>query len=295
VLVAKRKYDIRCPEKLYLRHKRRIYKPNCEKVHSLTDAVNYACKGGSYDTNMADVENGVLLSSLQMMLRDADEHGIQEAMVRYFDREPNKAVGGKSVQSIMSTLQKVQELKRDGKRGSGVTPKSPYKTDEYKQLPEIDLWKEKGIKTALFLLGEAGKGKTTYAMALLEELGLETLIACDIEDLKGLTSKHQAVLFDDIPLQNINDYVFLALIDIQLPKSIRIRYQNVYRPEGLVLVFTFNETTFMNIAEMMKRPEFARRSTIVRVPPDFMNQTMIADNIHIENINVYNFSLNNPL
>ncbi|BDA51805.1 hypothetical protein COCOBI_pt-0890 (chloroplast) [Coccomyxa sp. Obi] len=63
-------------------------------------------------------------------------------------------------------------------------------------------------------MGNSGLGKTTFAIALLKELGLETLIACNLEDLTKLTSNHKAVLFDDIHFTNLDEAKFLSLIQI---------------------------------------------------------------------------------
>ena len=69
--------------------------------------------------------------------------------------------------------------------------------------------------------------------------------------MKKLNHTHDGLVFDDFNLQGLKPENAIHLLDMELPRSFKIRYSNVEIPANMPRIFTSN----LPPTQMLPRPE----------------------------------------
>lgn len=106
-----------------------------------------------------------------------------------------------------------------------------YAIDKFNR-PAMDLSKP------ILLTGASGTGKTSYALAHFKK----PFLVRDIDDLKGLTSQFDGIVFDDMSFKHWPAESVIHLLDWDNPSSIRCRNVNAKIPAKMPRIFTHNDS-----------------------------------------------------
>lgn len=110
-----------------------------------------------------------------------------------------------------------------------VRPEARFELDQFQ-------W-EINLSTSHIFWGEAGIGKTQYALAKLPD----ALVVSHIDDLKDFDpSIHHGIIFDDMDFCHLPVTSQIHLLDWDMPRSIHVRYGVATIPAQTVKVFTTN-------------------------------------------------------
>lgn len=97
---------------------------------------------------------------------------------------------------------------------------------------------------SIILQGPPNIGKTTLVLDLFPN----ALIVSHMDDLKTLTTKHEAIIFDDMSFSHLPTSGRIHLLDLALPRSVHARYRCVTIPAKMPRIFT------TNVADLMINP-----------------------------------------
>lgn len=132
---------------------------------------------------------------------------------------------------------------------------------------EVEDWSQKMRKTkALILLGRSGTGKTELAKALFDR----PLLVRDINQLKGLDSQHDGIIFDDMVLDYRREAI-IHLMDLENRSGVNVKFGTEEIEAEMPRVFTSNRdiNDFLGLPEWEQIPEeLSRRITVVVVDDD---------------------------
>lgn len=289
VLIAKTRQDLRSTRAFNIEFEGETYRCNCQGIRYLAATVNYVTKEGSFITNMKIGEEGAR-SDIAQLLRDmSDKEGVEETLRYYDQNHPQLAMGGKSLLQVERTLKRRAELERSSLAVTKAALSTPYKVEDFKEIPKLEKWKKNGFQPTLILVGPAGCGKTQFVKALASENGWHMLLVNHKEALKNLSEAHDALFLDDISLDSIDEHTLLALLETNDDRTIRILRGTVHKRKGLVQMFAFNKLVFGQLRKVLQRREFARRCEVVRVPQEFIINVNVFKNCTITNHNnIYN-------
>lgn len=106
-------------------------------------------------------------------------------------------------------------------------------------------------ETKLFLTGPSGTGKTEGLINLFKDLN--PILITDVNALKDLNPEHKAIIFDDMPWDNIARETKLHLLKKSKSSSIKIIYQTVkLKPELVKAVVSNNSSDLISIFDKDK-------------------------------------------
>lgn len=91
---------------------------------------------------------------------------------------------------------------------------------------------------SIVITGTSGIGKTQYALSQFTR----PLLISHIDDLKNLRPHHNGLVFDDMSFQHWPPQSCIHLLDLELPRSINVKYGTVTIPSLLPRIFTSNKT-----------------------------------------------------
>lgn len=91
---------------------------------------------------------------------------------------------------------------------------------------------------SIFLWGQPGTGKTSYALAHFQK----PLLVSHIDDLKRITKETDGIVFDDLSFKHYPRTTCIHLLDMEHTRSIHIRYGTAELRAGLPRIFTSNES-----------------------------------------------------
>ena len=197
-------------------------------------------------------------------------------------------MGGKSLLNVERYLTRTLDLEREGLLAAEEAMSTPFKVSDFKSVAAIEEWISNGFQPTLVMVGPAGSGKTQYAKSLAHENNWKMLIANHREGLKALTREHNALLLDDMSLQDLDEHIILSLLERNDPRSIRILHGSVTKGKDFIQILAFNREVFLRLRDIFTRKEYSRRCRIVQIPSDFIVNVNIQNNftIHIHN-NIY--------
>lgn len=89
---------------------------------------------------------------------------------------------------------------------------------------------------ALVLSGRSGVGKTQYAISHFDK----PLIVSHIDDLKKLNPSHDGIIFDDMNFKHWPPNSCIHLVDLELDRSINVKYGTAKIPARMPRIFTTN-------------------------------------------------------
>lgn len=123
--------------------------------------------------------------------------------------------------------------------------------------PELQLEK------ATLLVGDTQLGKTHFALAHFKN----PLIVSVTDDLKKLSVDHDGVVFDDMSFTGWKTGSVIALLDWEIPRSIRVLYGTVKIPAYTKKIFTHNSRDIFYLPETDQSVKDAidRRINIVNI------------------------------
>lgn len=89
---------------------------------------------------------------------------------------------------------------------------------------------------AVIFLGRSGMGKTQFAIHHFQN----PLIVSHIDDLKNLNPTIDGIIFDDMNFQHWPPTSCIHICDMDLPRSINVKYGTIEIPAGTPRIFTSN-------------------------------------------------------
>ncbi|OLY79389.1 Replication-associated protein [Smittium mucronatum] len=205
---------------------------------SLKKIACYVTKGGNFITNMLEAE---YISDVANAVKQVIEaEGFEEAMEVIMN---DYNLGRDWLRNPMAYEQGIRYIKR---RGTKI-----YRNPNYKfvDLPILSSWDP--LKYSLWLFGGAGLGKIEFAKTLFKN----PLLVKHIEQLKGLHSDHDGIIFDDTKFDRQswtrNDQ--LLLTDIENTNAFGVKYGSVTIPRNTGRIFISNNKIFLQYPEIIKR------------------------------------------
>ena len=291
VLLSRKRKDICLKTTFNIEFEGAEYHSNCQRVTNLNLCVKYVCKGKKVTTNIEDLEDGVILSVTNKIVKMSDEAGVSKAMLHYMTRYPDRAFSGRSAITLERSLKRREELKRADLTSTKNALSTPFSLKDFDLPPRLLKWIEKGCQPTLMLVGPAGCGKTQFVKALASEMDWNMLMVSHKEALKLLTDDHTAIFYDDMSFKDIDEYTLLDLLESNDGKHIRILNKIIPKKKGLVQVIAMNRDVSVQLDMYLRRKEYSRRCKIVEVPHDFIRTVNVTNNIQI---NVHNNIYNNP-
>lgn len=118
--------------------------------------------------------------------------------------------------------------------------------------------------TAVILTGPSGYGKTRYALSKFQS----PLLCSHIDDLKKLNPNHDGIVFDDMNFQHYPPNACIHLVDMELTRSINVKYGIVSLPAFTKRIFTTNRPLFELFSEKCSDEEWNainRRVTLLEI------------------------------
>ena len=292
VVICSEKQDIQNPRFFDVEFEGKSYGCNCQGVRYLSLAINNVKKEGQFITNMDIGEERSKSAVARELLAMAGSKAIEATLVDYIENHREHALSSKSVLSIERALKRNQALKRNSVKAIQESIQTPFEVEDFLSLPEIEEWTENGFQPTLIMVGLAGTGKTQFVKALAKKHGWLLLMMNHKEGLRALREVFDAICWDDVSLDGIDEDTLLAMLETNENKTIRILHGSVNKRQGLIQIFTFNEIHFRELIPLLKRHEYSRRCIIVIVPEDFIiNRPSVVQNI---NISSHTHIYNNP-
>lgn len=131
------------------------------------------------------------------------------------------------------------------------------------------LW---GTVKSLILWGPPGSGKSSMAKAYFKD-GLPPLWVTDLDDLPPLfdTKVYGGIIIDDIDFYKYARKTQLGILDVEEPRSIKIRYVLARIPPGVKKIFTTNREGGIMFANQLTDEGIFRR-IILRECSGFMER-----------------------
>lgn len=117
---------------------------------------------------------------------------------------------------------------------------------------------------SIVITGLSGAGKTQYALSHFQK----PLLCSHVDDLKSLRSTHDGIVFDDMSFRHWPAQSCIHLVDIELPRSINVKYGTARIPAGMPRFFTSNKTFLEIFSENITDPEWAaieRRCHVIEI------------------------------
>lgn len=279
-----KKFNIVCQNALDIEYEAQIYHGNYQSVKYLEHTIMYTCKDRQYITNIANLQYGKLLDQKDFFFERVHDVGHAQAIVEYSEKHPKKAFSGTSVSSLKKNYKDVEQLQyilcQDNIKSFVGMENFSLKGELKKWVEDPELYGKK----SLVIVGRSGAGKTAFAIAFCENKGLKPLVISHREDLQRLAPSHDALIIDDADLTLFHPTEILALVETNVPKTIKVMWRAVRKKAGIVVIILMNHPQFKELSNIFRQEAIARRVVITEVVPPFM--------INV-NINIHNGDINN--
>lgn len=287
LLESTRKFDIKLHDYLDITYEGHSYHGNYQAVKSVQNVVEYICKVGDYITDFTNIQQGKLLTIKELLIQEAHELGVSDALVEHCKRLPNKALPNLSLVSAKAYFQALDKLKQSSQAALVSTP---FKLKDFNlnNNEELKQWIHDPTKT-LVLAGRSGTGKTQFCKAFAQDKHLKTLLVSHIEGFKDLRHEHDCIIIDDANVQQLEATQLLSAMDNEQNKTLRVLYSTVNKKQGLIQMITMNKQEFLKIKHFLKQERFARRMLFSELKEPIIHLNV---NIQINNTtnNISNFA-----
>lgn len=284
LLLFNKKVNITCPQTLDIQYQDHKYHGNYQAARSLERVVDYICKHGDYITSLPNIVDGQFVSMKEMLVRDVQQLGTLQALIKHAEGQTNKALANLSLLHTHSYFQKLEQLKASVQAD---TIETPFKLENFYLSQQLTHWINNPNKT-LVLVGPSGVGKTAFCKAFIKDKNLKTLIVNHKEDFTRLNSEHDAVLMDDASFTDLKPTDLLALLDNKASKTLRVLYKTVFKKENLIQMLAMNQPEFEHLFKTLATDRFARRTHFEHLKEPFINNLTV--NIQINNNNTNNIN-----
>lgn len=222
------------------------FHPNCVRPRSYPKWVEYVKKHGSYEEyGSLEIKGSNRGASEQEVMANATSKSRVEFLIW---AGVNKVQYAKDIwDGLNNNKHSMITITEDQIIGGTIDPKFQ------KLIMEVNWVQDK----CLFLIGDSGIGKTTYAKQIIPK---PCLFVTHIDDLKKFQIDfHKAILFDDVCFNHYPVQSQIHLVDFENPRSIHVRYGIAQIPAGVPKIFTCNEDP-VNLEHAAIR----RRSQVIR-------------------------------
>jgi|SRR5579875_835057 len=149
VLLLKKRKDVRTNATFNIEFEGAEYHSNCQRVTNLNLCVKYVCKGKKVTTNIEDLEDGVILSVTNKIVKMSDEAGVSKAMLHYMTKYPDRAFSGRSAITLERSLKRREELKRADLTSTKNALSTPFSLKDFDLPARLLKWIEKGCQPTL--------------------------------------------------------------------------------------------------------------------------------------------------
>lgn len=284
ILAHFEKFHIRKSDQLDIEYENQVFHGNYSAVRSLRQAVSYICKDKNYITNLENLFDGRLLTAKEFIVKEVKDKGVEQALMDYYAKTPDKAIAGLSVGALKKHFNDIEKLKTTLRLDNIETP---FGLDSFRAQPELQQWMKSPKKT-LVLVGDSGLGKTQFCKSFVKQNNLKTLIVSHKEDFKRLNDTYDAIIIDDANIHELEETQLLSVIDNQADKTIRVLYDAVIKKAGIIQLITMNKNEFRKLSYTFGQERFARR-LLVHQPEKPFIVVNIQNNIvnNINNINIH--------
>lgn len=218
-----------------------------------------------------------------VMLKDGYSAAIRELYHRYPKEATLKG------NTICANLMRASHYLQDEDR---LKARVEYDLNDFTELPESVLeWLTNESHVPLILYGGSGFGKTALAKSLMSFLGKKYMIVSDINDLKEFhNSDFNAIIFDDLNLENLTREQIVHLVDVEEDRHIRVLYGTARVPSSTSKIFTLNyinPLTRNNDRAIVRRVQICKISKPVYKLPDKQLNKLIESNEEIHPVIEY--------
>lgn len=290
LLTAKNKFNIRTQNFLDITYQEKTYHGNYQAAKSPTALVEYICKAGDYITDFTNIQQGQLLTDKRLLIQSALKDGVDNALLEHCKQLPEKALANLSLTGAHSYFEKLKALKenKQAQQSKDLDAQTPFTLNDFdfSKNPELEKWIHNPSKT-LILAGPSGTGKTQFCKAFAQSRELRTLILSHTEDFKYLTHDHDCIIVDDANIHDLTDTKLLSVLDNTQNKTLRVLYKTVNKKQGLIQMFTMNNSEFMKTRFVLKEKRFARRVLFSEIKGPIINMNV---NIQINNTTNNNYA-----
>lgn len=149
ILISKKRHDIGSCTTFNIEFEGAEYHSNCQRVTNLNLCVKYVCKGKKVTTNIEDLEDGVILSVTNKIVKMSDEAGVLKAMLHYMTKYPDRAFSGRSAITLERSLKRREELKRADLTSTKNALSTPFSLKDFDLPARLLKWIEKGCQPTL--------------------------------------------------------------------------------------------------------------------------------------------------
>lgn len=260
ILVSEKKLDFRSARKFDIAFQGRFYKCHCKTIRNLATAVEYACKLGDYWTNIPRVYEGYLVSEEEYLINNAKDIGVDATVMQHVLNNPQKALGAKNVVHLKKALSTIMDTSDRLDEAEKAKDPPPFTLDNFNLTDKMKQWIYDDHQPSLILVGASGSGKTQFANTIAAKEQKRMLTINHIQGLKLLAKHHEIILFDDFSPQDINDEQWLALLETEQDRHIRVLHGSVFKPKGMIQIFACNVKGFRRFAYLFKHAECSRFS-----------------------------------
>lgn len=278
LLESKTKFNIRHAQDLDIPYKDIFYHGNYQVARQYKTVGKYIAKNNNYITNYSNFHDGEFVSMEEDILHIVTDKGMEKAKHHYLNNYAEHALRGLSIHNATRYLNSVHEILSEDKSNASKEKNFPLKLKDFTIPVDLQTWMAQGFQPTLLLFGEGGTGKTAFCKALAHELGWNLFFCNHLEGLKRLRPEHNALLFDDLTLKNVDEQQLLALLGTEETRDIRVLKGVIEKPKGLIQMMTINTNVLKTLKKKLQHKQFLRRIFIVKLKesilrPDIMNDT----------------------
>ena len=247
VLLSNKRRDVSIKTTFNIEFEGVEYRSNCQKITNLKYCIQYASKGKKVTTNITNLEDGVILSTFDIILRMAQKVGVSKAMAYYIENYPKEAFKSRSLLPFERSLTRAAELKRGDLTSTRDALSTPFSVKDFDLPEKLQRWIDSGYQPTLILVGPPGCGKTQFVKALASLMGWNMLILNHKESLKKLSGEHDGIFYDDMSFKDVDDFTLLAMFESVDNRDIRILNKVIDKRGGLIQIFALNKKVFQQI------------------------------------------------
>lgn len=117
----------------------------------------------------------------------------------------------------------------------------------FKTVRSVATWKRN--KIALWMKGKTNTGKTEFA----KNLFASPLLVSHIDQLKGLSDKHDGIIFDDMNFSKWDYEKQIHILDVRNDRGIDVKFGHIVIKAGTPRIFTSNIPIFSNEPAIKRR------------------------------------------